>query len=175
VELLLLLKRIVLDIALGKKPQKDILKYVTRVFIHTMTRELENILVAKYPDLLKGIRQNPRTPLFFGVECEDGWYDLINNALFAIQQQYDQLEESEKEDTCIIQIKEKFGGLRLYMSQTTDAMDDIIRTAESTAYKTCEVCGATDNIATADTRYIRTLCQVHMSKHKEFYLQVPNK
>ncbi len=46
-------------------------------------------------------------------------------------------DESVKFD----QIKEKFGGLRIYHSGGDDYIDGLIGMAESFSYKICEVCG----------------------------------
>ena len=38
-------------------------------------------------------------------------------------------------------MKEKFGGLRFYMTCDTDEIFDLISEAEALSYKTCEECG----------------------------------
>lgn len=40
-----------------------------------------------------------------------------------------------------VQIKEKYGTLRLYMSATTDEMDEYTDAAEKASHNTCETCG----------------------------------
>ena len=56
------------------------------------------------------------------------------------------------------QVKEKFGGLRFYMTTGTDEMLDLIEEAEEASYKTCEECGSQD--ATQNSNgWIRTLCE----------------
>lgn len=40
------------------------------------------------------------------------------------------------------QVKEKFGGLRVYISNETDGMSDAIADAENKSLRTCESCGA---------------------------------
>jgi hypothetical protein len=54
------------------------------------------------------------------------------------------------------QIKEKFGGLRFYMTHATDKMYDLINEAERKSYTTCEVCGAPGEERGGG--WIRTLC-----------------
>ena len=39
------------------------------------------------------------------------------------------------------QVKEKFGGLRVYMNQTTPGIDEAIDAATEQASTTCEKCG----------------------------------
>jgi hypothetical protein len=50
-----------------------------------MTPELEDRLRDRYPQLLRDLRGDPtETALARGIECEDGWYDLIDRLLAAI-------------------------------------------------------------------------------------------
>ncbi len=75
------------------------------------------------------------------------------------------------------QVKEKFGGLRIYWDPAyneddpdateTDeqikAIDAIVRQAEAESWSTCEECGSTDDVGTGPTprpkwTYIRSLC-----------------
>jgi hypothetical protein len=77
----------------------------------------------------------------YGMECHEGWNLIIedtHNKLSYIDPNY-----------TILQIKEKFGGLRYYFSTLFDyeslekkIMDDIVSCAETQASYTCELCGA---------------------------------
>ena len=77
-------------------------------------------------------------------ECGDGWTEIIRNTdnkLRYIDPKYK-----------IVQIKQKFGGLRYYYHPSDDAkslsdlvvqiMEDIVQAAEVQASYTCELCGA---------------------------------
>lgn len=55
-----------------------------------------------------------------------------------------------------LQVKEKFGGLRFYMTSADDQIYDLIRKAEEESYSTCEYCGSNGELR--DTRWRRTLC-----------------
>jgi len=54
------------------------------------------------------------------------------------------------------QVKEKFGGLRYYMTCGSDQIYDLISEAEALSYKTCEECGNPGE--ERDTGWIKTLC-----------------
>ncbi len=70
--------------------------------------------------------------------CGDGWYLLIEE----LTKKLLPIVKREKiKDWCITLIKEKFGGLRYYISCGTDEMYDLIHKAEKKSRKTCEVCG----------------------------------
>lgn len=56
----------------------------------------------------------------------------------------------------INQVKEKFGGLRFYVGETTDEMRKLISAAENLSYETCEVCGGPGE--QTSTGWIKTLC-----------------
>lgn len=54
------------------------------------------------------------------------------------------------------QVKEKFGGLRFYMTHGNDEIFSLISEAESKSYKTCEECGEPGD--QKDTGWVKTLC-----------------
>ena len=56
-----------------------------------------------------------------------------------------------------VQVKEKFGGLRFYMTGGTDEIFDLIEKAEALSYKTCESCGAPGT--QSNSKWITTLCE----------------
>jgi hypothetical protein len=62
-------------------------------------------------------------------------------------------------DGCLLQIKEKFGGLRFYIGEGTDEMFDRISQAESQSLKTCMKCGKPGK--PTDTGWILVLCEEH--------------
>lgn len=99
-----------------------------------MKEELENKLKEMYPQLLGSL------PYF---ECDNGWYNIINNMCYRIQQNFDRevKRNPELEQPQFVQIKEKFGGLRAYMGERDDYSAGVVDMAESMASCTCEKCG----------------------------------
>jgi len=68
------------------------------------------------------------------IYCGDGWFDIVYNLCHEIAPMRPK----------VLQIKEKFAGLRFYCSFPKDYTEkgyDFIRKAEHDAYKTCEECG----------------------------------
>jgi len=109
-----------------------------------------------YWDTLKS-----RTSGYTDIGCGDGWDNLLrmtDGALKEIDPDYQ-----------INQIKEKFGGLRYYISiseglddTARDQMYEIERTAEALSYCLCEQCGTTNEVETkawGGGYWILTLCQ----------------
>jgi hypothetical protein len=82
-----------------------------------------------------------------------GWDTIIADAVTAIEKH---AVDAGLKDFAIVQIKEKFGGLRIYTSVTDDAIDGIVTTAEKRAAVTCEVCGAPGRMR--DGGWLKTLC-----------------
>lgn len=82
-----------------------------------------------------------------------GWAKLINR-----------LFDSKPEETLVIQVKEKFGGLRFYIDSADDEFFTLINLAEDESYKICEDCGAPGSLNT-ERSWVRTLCKECESKH----------
>jgi hypothetical protein len=116
-----------------------------------MNNELENQLYEKYSILFDNRHKSPaESCMAFGIECGDGWYDLLSAVCWQIYQREQNIKnrlkyEGKDENTWIPvrfdQIKEKFGGLRIYYSGGDDYVRGTISMAEEMSYKICEVCG----------------------------------
>jgi hypothetical protein len=106
-----------------------------------MREELEVQLVQKYPEIFQFHGGNPReTCMAWGCECDDGWYELLDNLCEYItavcrgtmvvkyREDYVKTEEEKKQQQetglknahikvpqpRFTQVKEKFAGLRIY-------------------------------------------------------------
>jgi hypothetical protein len=114
-----------------------------------MKVELEKALVEKYPKILCDYRGDPmRTCMAFGIETEEGWYDLLDKCMEKLQYFCDLCsKKGEEVQVVATQIKEKFGTLHFYTSTyggnsiENDIIDDIISEAERKSAYTCEVTG----------------------------------
>lgn len=67
----------------------------------------------------------------------------------------------------VVQIKEKFGGLRFYADGTDPYIEGMIQMAEIWAGKTCEECGVAGKPRHGG--WIKTLCDVHDAERKAEY------
>jgi hypothetical protein len=57
------------------------------------------------------------------------------------------------------QVKEKFGGLRFYVSGADDHVDGMIALAETLSYHICEHCGVMDETVVCTGKgWVQTLC-----------------
>ena len=108
------------------------------------------LLLEKYADKFE-----PGWPASFDVDS--GWYDILKEL-------FDNLEPFLNWDIVkICQVKEKFGGLRVYVdfhgdidAEDVKQIHDMIDDAESKSLHTCESCGAIGEVRTIG--WIKTLC-----------------
>jgi len=99
----------------------------------------------------------------FGFECSDGWFDLINNLCECIQTYTD---NNKIKQPRVVQVKEKFGGLRYYVENTDSTIQGMIWFAEDLSFKICEVCGEKGKLKEI-RRWYQTLCDKHAKEKKE--------
>ena len=69
------------------------------------------------------------------------------------------LEYEESHLPVLLQIKEKFGGLRIYATVFKDSQSECISLTEEIASGTCEDCGARGTLRHGN--WLRTLCDTH--------------
>jgi hypothetical protein len=79
------------------------------------------------------------------MDCGDGWFDLLRDLTKKLEQYAKAYyEKYGREQSCLmypIQIKEKYGTLRFYMSCETDETYAMIEQTEHVSAITCERCG----------------------------------
>lgn len=123
-----------------------------------MKDELQNQLVEKYPKIFEVSEEQRLLPFpMFGIECGNGWYNILNALCFQIQEHIDWANKQrnfllennphnlripdEVPQVVVEQVKEKFGTLRFYVRGGDKYTDGMIRMAEAMSAATCEVCG----------------------------------
>lgn len=91
----------------------------------------------------------------FGFDCGEGWYPLIHELLNKIQD----IADRDGIDLQVVQIKEKFGSLRVYMNWETDEVSNLIEAYERKSVTICEVCGKPGELK-RDRGWYSTTCAV---------------
>jgi len=81
-----------------------------------------------------------------------GWAPLIKRLYAAMP-----------EGTEVVQVKEKFGGLRFYTNGTTQEFEAMIDKAEDESYSVCEWCGEPGSVDDS-TYWVLTLCEQHKAE-----------
>ena len=125
-------------------------------------------LVKSFPNLYPQMHQlypeSEQVPFHF--ECGDGWLALLWELSSRIEAEIEAIkvaQDSNDENVPFaIQVKEKFGTLRFYMSSETEAMSKAILEAERRSGVTCEVCGELGQ--RRDGGWVSTLCDLHARK-----------
>lgn len=95
-----------------------------------MNKDLQNQLFAKYPKIFRDAKLSPRQSCMgFGIECGDGWYQIIDALCAALSSGYSSSKDTMRFDgvegrfpydtfesvqVVADQAKEKFSGLRFY-------------------------------------------------------------
>lgn len=130
-----------------------------------MKSELEQQLVKKYPKILKDYKGDMmQTCMAWGMECDDGWFKLLDECMAKLQYFCDLCSKDGEEVQVVAnQIKEKYGTLSFYTSFyggdviQSDIIDAIIDKAEARSAYTCEVTGEHAEACKKGGWY-RTLC-----------------
>jgi hypothetical protein len=127
-----------------------------------MNTQLTNKLYKKYPKIFRQHKlPMSQTCMCWGFECGDGWYWLIDMLCSQLQWDIDNNKHPQLE---AVQVKEKFGTLRFYVSHSDDKQDGMICFAELLSGKVCEHCGSTEEVSQTKG-WIITLCKKCMKKY----------
>jgi len=132
-----------------------------------MKEEREKYLTNKFPlmytkDQIDG-RETPYS--LFGFECGDGWFRIIYWLSKYVQNYIDENNKYAEKfpnqykfipQVKVVQVKEKFGGLRFYYSGGDDKIGEVISFVESISYSICETTGKTENIGYNTKGWIKT-------------------
>ena len=98
-------------------------------------------------------------PYFFGFECGDGWADLLVETCKKMQAHLITLSKELAEEIVALQVKEKYGTLRFYISSYTETLDAIVLDAETRSATICEQCGKTGKVR--GDMWLYAACDVH--------------
>lgn len=91
----------------------------------------------------------------------EGWYKAFGKQLVK-ELTNELIKENYLDDFEIGQIKEKYGGLRIYIGPAPESIHKIINKYEDMSFNYCQVCGKPGRVY--DNGWIMTLCPVHAEK-----------
>ena len=103
-----------------------------------------------------------------GIACGDGWFSLIGKLSRDVEAIATEMRAAGYHDDklpIVIQVKQKFGGLRFYMANQTSEIIKLIGEAQKDSLLTCETCGQPGNLFN-DRGWYRTVCETCMSNNK---------
>ena len=128
--------------------------YTHNVFENTYNKAL--VFVHKHLKFTRSINYIKQTnPYNYIFEVGDGWYSLLYQLILNVRFND---EAKGKWVTKVTQCKEKFGGLRFYVTGTSDKNWDLIREAEKKSYGVCEVTGSEVEVGVWNDGWVRTIC-----------------
>lgn len=104
-----------------------------------------------------------------GVATGPGWWPIIESLCGSISHylKWRNRDEQLVEPVRVVQIKEKFGGLRFYYEGGDERIRGMVEMAEAWAGYTCEECGVPGQLRHGG--WIRTLCDHHEAERQEQY------
>jgi hypothetical protein len=134
--------------------------YEHNVFEKTYNKAL--VYIHKHIKWTRSINYIQQTnPYSYGFSIGDGWFKLVYELVNDIK-----INDIKKGGwvTKVTQCKEKFGGLRFYVTGTSDKNWALIRTAEQKSYGICEETGSEVEVGTWTRDWTKTMCRQHALK-----------
>jgi hypothetical protein len=124
-----------------------------------MRKELEQKLVERWPQWFNTKGDVRHTLMSWGFVHDDGWFDILWRLCEDSEPLVAEFEATGECQFEILQVKEKFGGLRIYVNDANDAIRQCIEVAQQESFHTCEVCGQPG--IRREGNWIKTLCDEH--------------
>jgi hypothetical protein len=109
--------------------------------IGRMSPEKERAILERWPEWFRtagDVRQSRRGERFC-FWCGDGWYEIIFQLCERLEPLVANLDDAMQFQ--VMQVKEKFGGLRFYVEGSSNEIETLIDSACELSRRTCEVCG----------------------------------
>ena len=100
-----------------------------------MKQELQDRIFNRFEQMFrKKDLDMSQTCMCWGIDCGNGWFDLIWELC-------EKIEPLVDKEFAVEQVKEKFGTLRFYTNAATREVHDIISGYERKSENICEECG----------------------------------
>jgi hypothetical protein len=124
-----------------------------------MRKELEQRLLERWPRWFNIGGDVRHTAMGRGFAHGNGWFDILWRLFEDLEPLVANFEQASGNQFEVVQVKEKFGGLRVYVNDANDAIRQHIEAAIQESLHTCEVCGQLGKQHSGD--WSRTLCEEH--------------
>jgi hypothetical protein len=124
-----------------------------------MQKELEQRLVERWPTWFNIVGDIRCIAMPWGFTHDDGWFDILWRLCEELEPSVAEFEQATGCQFEVLQVKEKFGGLRFYVNHKSDAIRQRIEAAIEESFHTCEVCGQPGTLR--QDGLIKTLCDEH--------------
>ena len=117
-----------------------------------MTEDLLPILRDRYPKLFSSEHLRE-------IACYPGWLSLLHDLCLRLQTYLD--TNPGIPQVVVLQVKEKYGGLRFYIAGGDQFCRVTVDTAEEASLKICEVCGQPGVLV--GKRWVSVRCDEHVA------------
>jgi hypothetical protein len=124
-----------------------------------MRKELEQKFVERWPTWFNNEGDFRYTGMTLGFRHDDGLFDILWRLCEDLEPLVSEFEKASGGQFEILQVKEKFGGLRFYVNHKKDAIRQCILAAQEESFHTCEICGQPGQLR--ENGLIKTLCDEH--------------
>lgn len=131
---------------------------------------LEDNLIRSFPVVFENsqVRDYPGSPgvRYFGCSCGEGWYIILRQLCATISRHIGEVERvtGEKLPFKFLQIKEKFGHLRVYFEGGDTFIKGALEMAEAMSVYTCDVTGEPGVLCRKPNGWLQTLCPAEAEK-----------
>lgn len=129
-----------------------------------MEIRVEDDLIDRYPEIFQQSKQNPLGIPYRGIQCDVGWFPLIDRLCSKIQ---GRVNNQKSKQVTIMQIKEKDGSLRISYYDGDDYIQGLIDMTQELSNCTCEVCGRPGSKKKLLLGWIKTICETCETKLNE--------
>lgn len=107
-------------------------------------------------------------PYRFNFGVGDGWYGILKELISGVKA--GDAKENTGWITKVTQCKEKFGGLRFYVTGTSKKNLDLIRKIEDKSFAVCEYSGSEIEVGTWNDGWSKTVCKKEALKLYQEYV-----
>jgi hypothetical protein len=102
-----------------------------------MHKALEQKLIERWPTWFDTGGDIRHTLMPRGFTHDDGWFDILWRLCEDLEPLVAQFEQASGGQFEVLQVKEKFGGLRMHVNHANDAIRQRIETAIQESFHTC--------------------------------------
>jgi len=120
-----------------------------------MDIELQEEIMLKYDGYFR-LYWDRESNMKYGFQCADGWAELIEVLMLEI---HDYITMNNLKPFQFLQVKEKFGALRIYVDTEDFRVLDLINKTEALSTKVCEYCGMLENVGMTTSGWMHAICR----------------
>lgn len=114
-------------------------------------------LISRFPRLLLKLADaDPSDPFSYGIECGDGWYNLLQDLLSRLTD----LSGGPDAQVVVVRVREKFGAMRVHIEAGAPEHWALVHWARDESEHVCEACGHSGTVLVS-SGCVMTRCEKH--------------